>query len=112
MTWLGVLMAASLIASAFVSGHAWKSIFGQGFEISSASFIILLFLSVAVTAAATEGKANRALAEVLAHALGVRGSAVAVVGGEHSRDKTVRIEGLSAAEARRRIDELLGREDP
>jgi len=65
-------------------------------------------LKVAVTAAPARGKANRALAEVLAHALGVRASAVRVVAGEHSRDKTVRIEGLSVAETRRRIEELLG----
>jgi len=61
MTWLGVLMAASLIASAFVSGHAWKSIFGQGFEISSASFVILLFLSAALVGAAVFRKAERAI---------------------------------------------------
>jgi uncharacterized protein (TIGR00251 family) len=65
-------------------------------------------LKVAVTAAPARGKANRALAEVLAHALGVRASAVRVVAGEHSRDKVIRIEGLSAEEARRRLDAFLG----
>ncbi len=61
IVWLGILMALSLIASAFVSGHAWKSIFGQGFEESSASFIILMLLSAAVISAAVFRRAERAI---------------------------------------------------
>ena len=61
MTWVGILMALSLIASAIGSGHVWKSIFGQGFEIDSASFIILLLLSAAVFAAAAYRRTERAV---------------------------------------------------
>lgn len=67
-------------------------------------------LKVAVTAAPVEGKANRAVEEVLAEALGVRRSAVSVVGGLGSRDKTVRVAGLSAEETRRRLGKVLGGE--
>ncbi|HPD16846.1 MAG TPA: DUF167 family protein [Planctomycetota bacterium] len=64
-------------------------------------------LKIAVTAAPTSGKANEALAAVVAEALGVRRSAVAVVAGHASRDKVVRVAGLGTDEARRRIDTLL-----
>jgi len=64
-------------------------------------------LKVAVTAPPSGGKANRALARVLARALGVRPSAVAVVAGERSREKTIRISGLSIEEARRRLADVL-----
>jgi hypothetical protein len=66
-------------------------------------------LKVAVTAAPADGKANRAIEEVVAEALGVRRSAVAVVVGQASRDKVVRVEGLTVAEATRRLESLLGR---
>ncbi len=64
-------------------------------------------LKVAVAAAPTGGKANRAVEEVLADALGVRRSAVAVVAGHASRDKAVRITGLAPAEVRQRLSKLL-----
>ena len=64
-------------------------------------------LKVAVTAAPTGGKANEALAAVVADALGVRASAVSVVAGHASRDKAVHVAGLSLQEVRRRVDELL-----
>lgn len=60
-------------------------------------------LKVAVTAAPTGGKANRALEKVLAKALGVRPSAVRVASGQASRDKTVRVDGVGVAEARGRL---------
>ena len=64
-------------------------------------------LKVAVTAPPADGRANRAIAEVLAEALGVRPSAVEIVAGLASRQKIVRIEGLSAEEARRRLAGIL-----
>jgi len=64
-------------------------------------------LKVAVTAAPTGGKANEAVEKVIAKALGVRPSAVAVVVGHASRDKVVRVGGLAADEARRRLESIL-----
>ena len=45
----------------------------------------------------------KAIEKVIAKALGVRASAVAVVAGRTSRDKVVRVEGVSEAELRRRL---------
>ena len=65
-------------------------------------------LKVAVTAAPTGGKANAAVEEVLADALGVRRSAVAVVAGQASRDKVVHVTGLSVKEAAERLTKIVG----
>jgi uncharacterized protein (TIGR00251 family) len=54
-------------------------------------------LRVAVTAPPVDGEANAAVIEALAHAFGVRRSAVTIVRGERGRRKTVRIEGGAAA---------------
>jgi uncharacterized protein (TIGR00251 family) len=64
-------------------------------------------LRVAVSAAPEKGKANAAIQEVLADALGCKRSQVELVAGETSRDKTFVISGLSPDELRRRIDGLL-----
>jgi uncharacterized protein len=58
---------------------------------------------VALTAPPAEGKANKALVAVVARHLGVRKSAVALESGLKSRDKTLRVDGLSAEEVRRRL---------
>lgn len=60
-------------------------------------------LRVRVTAPPVDGKANDALARVLAKALGVPKSRVGVVTGAASRDKTVAIEGLTPDEVRARL---------
>ena len=60
-------------------------------------------LSVRVAAPPVEGRANAALAALLAGALDLRPSAVTVVRGAHGRDKLVRVVGLTAAEVRQRI---------
>lgn len=60
-------------------------------------------LSVRVTAPPVEGRANAALAVLLAGALDVRPSAVSVEHGVHGRDKLVRIAGLTAVQVRQRI---------
>jgi hypothetical protein len=59
---------------------------------------------VRVTAPPLEGRANDAVARVLAERLGVRAAAVKIVRGERARDKVVVIEGLSRAE----VEQALG----
>jgi uncharacterized protein (TIGR00251 family) len=63
-------------------------------------------LRVRVTAPPLEGAANLAVARLLARALRVAPSAVAVVHGARARDKRVRVAGLDAAEVRNRLDSL------
>ena len=57
-------------------------------------------LLVRVGAPPVEGRANEALCRLLAKRLGVARGRVSVVRGERSRDKSVRIEGISSADAR------------
>jgi uncharacterized protein YggU (UPF0235/DUF167 family) len=54
-------------------------------------------LRIGVSEAAEDGRANRAACATLARALGMPVSAVAVVAGLTSRDKTLRIDGDPAA---------------
>jgi hypothetical protein len=63
-------------------------------------------LKVRVTAPPERGKANAAIARVLAEALGVRASTVRVHRGEASRDKWVLVEGLDLADLRARLAAL------
>jgi uncharacterized protein len=55
---------------------------------------------IRVSAPPVDGKANEAVCRLIAERVGVPKSAVRVVRGESSRDKLVRIDGLSADEAR------------
>ena len=57
-------------------------------------------LKVQLTAPPVEGAANEALRRLLAKALGVSRSAVSVVRGDRSRDKSVRVEGATADDVR------------
>jgi uncharacterized protein YggU (UPF0235/DUF167 family) len=59
---------------------------------------------VSVTAAPSDGRANRAVAELLAEAFGVSVSAVELIRGAASRDKLFRVGGLSLDELRARLD--------
>ena len=61
-------------------------------------------LKVKVHAPALDGRANDALLEFLADRLGLPRRAVALVRGEKSRHKLVRIDGLSLAETRARLE--------
>ena len=61
-------------------------------------------LRVSVSAPPAGGRANRAVAALLAGALGVKSRAVSLTRGAGSRRKTFEIEGLDDAEARRRLD--------
>ena len=60
-------------------------------------------LRLAVTAPPVDGEANEAVRRLLARALGVAPSAVSVIRGERSRDKVVRVEGLTGAALRSRL---------
>jgi len=61
-------------------------------------------LRVRVTAPPFEGKANAALEALVAKALGVPKSRVAVVSGARGRDKTLAIEGLTQADVDARLE--------
>jgi uncharacterized protein (TIGR00251 family) len=56
-------------------------------------------LKVQLAAPPVDGEANAALVEFLAGALGVRKGDVAVLRGETGRRKTVRVAGVTAAQA-------------
>ena len=60
-------------------------------------------LKIQVAAPPVDGEANAALVAFLASALGVRKSDVALVRGDSGRRKTVRIAGVSAADALARL---------
>jgi uncharacterized protein (TIGR00251 family) len=60
-------------------------------------------LKIALTAPPVEGKANKALIAFLAKQLRVAKGAVSIVGGELSRDKTVQVDGVAAADAAERL---------
>jgi uncharacterized protein (TIGR00251 family) len=63
-------------------------------------------LKVKLTAPPVEGKANKALSDLLAKKLGLEKGDVEIVSGKRSRLKTVRIKGLSIEE----VKNLLNRE--
>ena len=60
-------------------------------------------MKVKIQAPPIEGRANEALIEFLAEVLEVPRRTVTLVRGDTSRHKTVRIDGLDLAEARRRL---------
>ena len=60
-------------------------------------------LRVAVTAPPDKGKANAAIQELLAEALGCKSAQVALVSGATSRKKRFRISEINADELRRRL---------
>jgi len=60
-------------------------------------------LKVKVHAPALEGRANDELLDFLARELGVPRRHLTLLRGEKSRQKVVRLDGLDAAEARRRL---------
>lgn len=55
-------------------------------------------LKVKVTAPPVEGKANKAVKKLLAKQLGLSPSQVEIIAGERSREKLLRISGISRAE--------------
>lgn len=65
-------------------------------------------LGVRVTAPPVEGRANAAVAALVAGALDLPPSAVQVVRGERGRDKWLRVAGLTPAEVRTRLGQRQG----
>ena len=63
-------------------------------------------LKVAVHAPPEDGKANKALAEVLRDTLGLRRSQVEIISGTSSRDKRFLIRGLTPTEVQARLSDL------
>jgi len=60
-------------------------------------------LKVALTAPPVDGKANEACTDFLAKLLKVPRSSVTIASGHSSRNKVIRVAGLSADEVRRRL---------
>ena len=58
---------------------------------------------VRLSAPPVEDAANEALLRMLSGALDVPTSDLAIIAGHHSRDKTLRVVGLSAAELKQRL---------
>ena len=63
-------------------------------------------LKIAVSAAAEKGKANKAIAAVLARALGVPARRVGLVGGVTKANKQFVVEGMTAETVRRKLEAL------
>ena len=63
-------------------------------------------LHVRVTRPPADGEANRAVVRLVADALAVPPSAIAIAGGHRSRHKRLRIVALDAAELDRRLSHL------
>jgi uncharacterized protein (TIGR00251 family) len=60
-------------------------------------------LKLSLTAPPVEGKANAACIEFLANLLKLPHSSITIASGHASRNKVIRVVGLSAAEAARRL---------
>ncbi len=60
-------------------------------------------LKIALTAPPVEGRANQACVEFLAELLKVPRSSVTIAAGQTSRNKVIRVAGLSAAEVGARL---------
>lgn len=65
-------------------------------------------LRVSVSAAPEKGKANAAVLNVLADALGCKASQLGLLSGETSRDKRVLVSGLTPEQLRERLNVLVG----
>ncbi len=66
-------------------------------------------LKVALTAPPVEGRANEACIALLAEVLNVPRSSVTIAAGETSRNKVIRVRGLSAAQIEEKLQAALGK---
>jgi hypothetical protein len=62
-------------------------------------------LKLALTAPPVDGKANQACIDFFAKLLNVPRSSVTIAAGQTSRNKVIRVAGLSAEEVRARLDD-------
>ena len=62
-------------------------------------------LKIRLTAPPVDGKANQALVKLLANTLGISISQISISSGEHSRNKSVSIDGLDLHEYQAIIDQ-------
>lgn len=60
ITWTSVLVVISLVVSSLLSTNIFKSFFGQGFELNTASFISIVFLAGLVAFVAVQRRVERA----------------------------------------------------
>jgi uncharacterized protein (TIGR00251 family) len=60
-------------------------------------------LKIALTAPPADGRANEACVEFFAELLGVPRSSIAIASGQSSRNKVIRVSGISAAELKKRL---------
>jgi uncharacterized protein (TIGR00251 family) len=60
-------------------------------------------LKLSLTAPPIEGRANEACIEFLANLLKVSRSSITIASGQRSRNKVIRVTGLSAADVQRRL---------
>jgi uncharacterized protein YggU (UPF0235/DUF167 family) len=65
-------------------------------------------LKLAVTAPADQGRANKALTELLGKVLGVKRSQIELLAGATSRDKRFLVRGLRLAELQARLETMVG----
>ncbi len=63
-------------------------------------------LRVSLTAPPDQGRANDALRAFLAESLGVRGSRIALLTGQTSRNKRILVSGLNVTELSAKLDRL------
>jgi uncharacterized protein (TIGR00251 family) len=66
-------------------------------------------LKVAVTQVAERGKANAAVLDVLAEAIGLRSSQLEIISGATNREKLVLVRGIDAADLTQRIETVLSK---
>lgn len=73
---------------------------------SSANAVVGVYsgeIKVSLTAPPVDGAANKALLDFMAKQLGVPKSAVSLVSGDKSRHKVIRVIGVTASEASKRL---------
>src|SRR5438270_8095307 len=66
-------------------------------------------LKLAITAPPVDGKANQAVIEFFADLFAIARSSVTIASGEISRNKVIRVSGISAEQVRQRLQSALAK---